>query len=197
MFLSLLAAVYGVEHLCSCTTWRLNCGLLVQVDDPVEAKRIRAKGGIVMDGGQRVVSHSLHGKWSHWLSGCFTEGSFESVSSSAPVTSLMLRRITVAALLGQLRAPPTWCFSAPTAATVLLWGDPLASVMWLYLQVSSSGRRSLNMSRSLGDPDYKTPHRIVSSRPDVRTVTLRCTAFRLGPSYHISAGGHRCVIPHY
>ncbi len=65
-----------------------------QVNDPEEARRIRSKGGKVMDGGSRVVS--------------------------------------------------------------------------------PSGRHSLNMSRALGDADYKTPRRIVSATPDVRHVTLGC-----------------------
>lgn len=65
-----------------------------QVNDPEEARRIRSKGGKVMDGGSRVIS--------------------------------------------------------------------------------PSGRYSLNMSRALGDADYKTPRRIVSATPDVRHVTLGC-----------------------
>lgn len=67
----------------------------MQVDVPKEATRIKAKGGVTMQGGQRVVS--------------------------------------------------------------------------------PSGHHSLNMARTLGDADYKTPHRIVSAVPDMRHVALGCT----------------------
>lgn len=38
--------------------------------------------------------------------------------------------------------------------------------------ISPSGRHSLNMSRALGDADYKTPRRIVSAVPDVQHLVL-------------------------
>lgn len=40
--------------------------------------------------------------------------------------------------------------------------------------ISPSGRHSLNMSRALGDADYKTPRRIVSAVPDVQHLVLGC-----------------------
>ena len=40
--------------------------------------------------------------------------------------------------------------------------------------VSPTGQGALNMSRSLGDPAYKQPHRLVSCEPTVKRIELTC-----------------------
>lgn len=40
--------------------------------------------------------------------------------------------------------------------------------------ISPSGHGSLNMSRSLGDPKYKEPLRLVSSEPSIKRILLEC-----------------------
>ena len=42
--------------------------------------------------------------------------------------------------------------------------------------VSPTGQGALNMSRSLGDPAYKQPHRLVSCEPTVKSIELTCAA---------------------
>jgi hypothetical protein len=40
--------------------------------------------------------------------------------------------------------------------------------------ISPTGHGALNMSRSLGDPAYKQPHRLVSCEPTVKKIELTC-----------------------
>ena len=42
--------------------------------------------------------------------------------------------------------------------------------------MSPTGQGALNMSRSLGDPAYKQPHRLVSCEPTVKSIELTCAA---------------------
>ena len=48
--------------------------------------------------------------------------------------------------------------------------------------VSPTGQGALNMSRSLGDPAYKQPHRLVSCEPTVKSIELTCASCCKNPS---------------